>query len=32
MSFGLEPAQGFDMYGPAAVKHLLDQIQKKAAP
>ena len=32
LSFGLEPAQGFDMYGPAAVKHLLDQIQKKAAP
>ena len=30
LSFGLQPAQGFDMYGPAAVKNMLDQLQKKA--
>ncbi len=30
LSFGLQPAQGFDMYGPGAVKNLLDQLQKKA--
>jgi hypothetical protein len=25
----LQPAQGFDMYGPPAVNNMLDQIQKK---
>eukprot|EP00802_Teleaulax_amphioxeia_P020609 Tamp_20902.p1 GENE.Tamp_20902~~Tamp_20902.p1 ORF type:complete len:340 (+),score=103.74 Tamp_20902:2-1021(+) len=29
LSFGLQPAQGFDMYGPPAVGNMLDQIQKK---